>query len=237
MLVAAGGEAHGPFTADDLAPRVAELCRAWSGGARVLATDAAFARLGAGPWQPVSTAADPHALADVSVAILCGALGVAENGAVGLDGREARPRALPVLCERLILLLDTSVIVSDMHAALEGLPDGALAHHHFTFVAGPSKTADIEGELVLGAHGPRALAVFGFRGQGDSLFDLNGHSGREHVEQRDHVLVAHSDATVRTRHADAFAVGRAVDVDVSREAVDFPSAIPAVLRPSEPDHP
>ena len=161
LLVAAGGEVHGPFGAGELAPRVADLCRAWSAGARVLATDSALARLGAGPWRPVPNAADPHALADVSVAILCGELGVAENGAVGLDGREARPRALPVLCERLILLLDTSRIVPDMHAALAGLPDGALAHHHFTFVAGPSKTADIEGELVLGAHGPRALAVFG----------------------------------------------------------------------------
>ncbi len=161
MLVTAGGEAHGPFRAEALAPHVADLCQAWCGGGRAVATDAALARLGAGPWQPVPAAADPHAFADVSVAILCGALGVAENGAVGLDGREARPRALPVLCERLILLLDTSRIVPDMHAALAGLPDGALAQHHFTFVAGPSKTADIEGVLVQGAHGPRALAVFG----------------------------------------------------------------------------
>jgi L-lactate dehydrogenase complex protein LldG len=127
----------------------------------VLASDAALARLGSGPWQRVPAEEDPHALADVSVAILCGAFGVAENGAVGLDGREAMPRALPVLCERLILLVDTTAIVADMHEALDRLPDGALAHHHFTFVAGPSKTADIEGALVLGAHGPRALAVFG----------------------------------------------------------------------------
>ena len=165
MLVAAGGEAYGPFAAEVLAPRVADLCRAWSGGgARVLASDAALARLGVGPWQPVPIAADPHTFADVSIAIFCGALGVAENGAVGLDSRGARPRALPVLCERLILLLDTSRLVPDMHAALAGLPAGALAHHHFTFIAGPSKTADIEGELVIGAHGPRALAVFGVDG-------------------------------------------------------------------------
>ena len=165
MLVAAGGEAHGPFAAEALAPRVAELCRVWcGGGARVLASAASLARLGAGPWQPVPSDADPHTFADVSVAIFCGALGVAENGAVGVDGREALPRALPVLCERLILLLDTSRLVADMHAALSALPDGALAQHHFTFIAGPSKTADIEGELVIGAHGPRALAVFGVSG-------------------------------------------------------------------------
>jgi L-lactate dehydrogenase complex protein LldG len=161
LVVAAGGEAHGPFPGNELGSRVADLCRTWSGGARVLATDAALARLGAGPWQAVPADAHPHTLADVSVAILCGTFGVAENGAVGLDGREARPRALPVLCERLILLLDTRTLVPDMHAALAGLPDGALAQHHFTFVAGPSKTADIEGALVLGAHGPRELAVFG----------------------------------------------------------------------------
>ena len=161
LLVAAGGEAHGPLGPTELGPRVADLCRVWSSGARVLATDAALARLGAGPWQPVRRDAGPHTFADVSVAILCGAFGVAENGAVGLDGHEARPRALPVLCERLVLLLDTHTIVPDMHAALARLGDGALAQHHFTFVAGPSKTADIEGALVLGAHGPRELAVFG----------------------------------------------------------------------------
>lgn len=161
LLVAAGGEAHGPFAQGELSERVADLCREWSAGGRVLASPAAFGLLGDGPWLPVPGAADPHEFADVSVAILCGAIGVAENGAVGLDGREALPRALPVLCERLILLLDTSRLVPDMNAALSDLPDGALSHHHFTFVAGPSKTADIEGELVLGAHGPRALAVFG----------------------------------------------------------------------------
>ena len=130
----------------------------------MLASDAALSPPGGGPWAPVPASSEPHALADVAVAILCGALAVAENGAVGLAGREARPRALPVICERLVLLIDTRRIVPEMHAALAGLPEGALAQHHFTFVAGPSKTADIEGVLVLGAHGPRELAVFAIDG-------------------------------------------------------------------------
>jgi L-lactate utilization protein LutC len=161
QLSAAGGSALGPLSARDAAARVTELCQRWAPGGRVLASDAALLALGSGPWRPVPSDAQPHALADVAVAILCGALAVAENGAVGLDGREARPRALAVLCERLVLLVDVRRVVPDLHAAFAALPEGALAHHHFTFVAGPSKTADIEAELVLGAHGARELVVIG----------------------------------------------------------------------------
>jgi L-lactate dehydrogenase complex protein LldG len=164
QLAAAGGEAFGTLAPAELSARVAERCRSWAGRGRVLASDAALLRLGGGPWAPVPAGGEPHALADVAVAILCGTLAVAENGAVGLDGREARPRALPVICERLVLLIETRRIVPEMHAALAGLPEGALGQHHFTFVAGPSKTADIEGALVLGAHGPRELAVFAIDG-------------------------------------------------------------------------
>ena len=164
QLAGAGGEALGPLAPAELSARVAELCRAWAPDGRVLASDAALLRLGTGPWAPVPAAGDPHELADGAIAILCGALAVAENGAVLLDGREARPRALPVLCERLVLLVQTRSIVPEMHAALAALPEGALAHHHVTFLAGPSKTADIEGALVLGAHGPRALAVVAIDG-------------------------------------------------------------------------
>jgi len=162
QLAAAGGAPIGPLAAADAGARVAELCRVWAPEGRVLASDAALLCLGsAGPWRPIPADAAPHALADVSVAILCGALGVAENGAVGLDGREARPRALAVLCERLVLLLESRRLVPELHAAFAQLPEGALAQPHFTFVAGPSKTADIEGELVLGAHGARELVVVG----------------------------------------------------------------------------
>jgi L-lactate dehydrogenase complex protein LldG len=161
QLAGAGGVALGPLGPAELGACVAERCQELAPGLRMLASDAALLRLGRGPWQPVPVEVDPHALADVAVAIVCGALGVAENGAVGLDGREARPRVLPVICEHLVILLENRRIVPEMHAALAALPEGALAHHHFTFVAGPSKTADIEGELVLGAHGPRSLTVVG----------------------------------------------------------------------------
>jgi L-lactate dehydrogenase complex protein LldG len=36
-----------------------------------------------------------------------------------------------------------------------------LNHYDYgSFIAGPSKTADIEQSLVLGAHGPKSMTVF-----------------------------------------------------------------------------
>jgi L-lactate utilization protein LutC len=144
----------------------AALCARWGGAGRIAATPAACARLGPGPWQPVEPGAAPHALHDVAVALLVAEHAVVENGALALSGREASPRALPLLCERLIALVDLSRLLPDMHAALADLGAEALAHHQYTWISGPSKTADIEATLVIGAHGPLALAVIGIAPSG-----------------------------------------------------------------------
>ena len=105
---------------------------------------------------------EPHALADVDLAIVRGRFGVAENGAVWVSDSEVAERALYFLAQHLVLVLPASEIVSDLHAAYERIGRSAepLGTRPWQgFIAGPSKTADIEQALVVGAHGPRSLCV------------------------------------------------------------------------------
>jgi len=167
-LAEAGGQAHGPVPREALAQHVAALARsrAEATGARIVASARASDLLGPLPAPPFETPAPtaaPHSFADVAVAILSGLVGVAESGAVAIHGEEIPERSLLVLCRHLILLLPEAQILPDLHQAFAALPDAALAHHHLTWICGPSKTADIEQTLVYGAHGPLTTDVVVFR--------------------------------------------------------------------------
>jgi L-lactate dehydrogenase complex protein LldG len=97
-------------------------------------------------------------LAALYQAWLPGTLGVAENGAIWLEDRHLPHRLLPFICEHLVLVLERSVIVPTLHQAMERI---SLHTNGFgVFIAGPSKTADIEQSLVIGAHGARQLTVY-----------------------------------------------------------------------------
>lgn len=102
--------------------------------------------------------ADPHGLEGLGLAVLPGAFAVAENGAVWVPGEALRPRAVFVVAEHLALVVPASEVVHDMHEAYRrvAFPGGGFG----VFVAGPSKTADIEQTLVIGAHGARSCTVF-----------------------------------------------------------------------------
>jgi L-lactate dehydrogenase complex protein LldG len=96
-------------------------------------------------------------LEPVHTAILRGRLGVAENGAVWLPESAMGNRLLPFLCQQLVLVLTENEIVHSMHDAYAAIRAGEEGYG--VFIAGPSKTADIEQSLVLGAHGPLGLQL------------------------------------------------------------------------------
>ena len=107
---------------------------------------------------------DPHALENVDLAILRAHFGVAENGACWMTEDQMIERALPFITQHLALVLRRDAMVADMHAAYDRIAElessGMRDYGFATFIAGPSKTADIEQSLVLGAHGPRSLIAF-----------------------------------------------------------------------------
>ena len=101
---------------------------------------------------------DPHQLEDVDFAILPGEFGVAENGAVWATDSGIKHRAIYFIVQHLVLVLPAEQLVHNMHQAYERL---SLGQRSFgVFISGPSKTADIEQSLVIGAHGPRSMTVF-----------------------------------------------------------------------------
>lgn len=110
------------------------------------------------PNVDVNTVNDPHELADLDFAVLPGRFGVAENGAVWVTDEGVKHRAIYFITQHLALVISAADILDNMHQAYERL---AFDKPGFgVFISGPSKTADIEQSLVIGAHGPRSLTVF-----------------------------------------------------------------------------
>jgi len=100
---------------------------------------------------------DPHALNDLDLAIVQGQFGVAENGAIWFEEEDLIHRVLPFITDHLIVILSLDNLLGNMHAAYERMDNN---HSGFgVFIAGPSKTADIEQSLVIGAQGARSLKV------------------------------------------------------------------------------
>jgi L-lactate dehydrogenase complex protein LldG len=97
-------------------------------------------------------------LATVEIAYLKATLGVAENGSVWLYESQMGNRLLPFICQHLVIVIERNSIVTTMHHAYQQVD---TAKEGFgVFLAGPSKTADIEQSLVIGAHGARSLIVY-----------------------------------------------------------------------------
>lgn len=100
---------------------------------------------------------DPHELKDLELAILEGQFGVAENGAIWLEDTQLPHRVIPFITEHLVIILNPENLVDTMHQAYDRI--GSNDSGFGLFIAGPSKTADIEQSLVIGAHGAKSLRV------------------------------------------------------------------------------
>ena len=101
---------------------------------------------------------DPHTLENVELTLIKAHFGVAENSALWVTDAVLGQRVAAFIPQYLAIIVDKKDIVATMHQAYDCI--GNQEYGFGTFIAGPSKTADIEQSLVLGAQGARGLTVF-----------------------------------------------------------------------------
>jgi len=96
-------------------------------------------------------------LAAASAGLVTADFGIADTATCVLRHDAARSRWAAVLPETLYVLLPAERLVPHLQA-LTARPDAA-AIRDLVMITGPSRTADIEKILILGAHGPKRLVV------------------------------------------------------------------------------
>ena len=112
---------------------------------------------GYGGTHPLSSIKSPQELNKLDLAILQGEIALAENGCIWINGDSLGLRAVPFICEHLVLVFNRKDLVYNMHEAYRKLAGNSSSYG--VFIAGPSKTADIEQALVIGAHGARSMTA------------------------------------------------------------------------------
>jgi L-lactate dehydrogenase complex protein LldG len=88
--------------------------------------------------------------------------GVAETGTLALVSGADNPTTLNFLADNHIVVLPRDEIEADyesVFAKLRGVYGKGAAPRTVNFITGPSRSADIEQTLLLGAHGPRRLHI------------------------------------------------------------------------------
>ena len=98
----------------------------------------------------------PQELNGTDVAVVKGEVAVAENGCIWIP-QTMKEKAVIFITEYLIILISKSKIVNNMHEAYKAI---TFTDYGFgSFISGPSKTADIEQALVMGAQSARGVTV------------------------------------------------------------------------------
>jgi len=120
------------------------------------------------PWheRPMLMMRVGRAQATDLVSLQHGYAAVAETGTLMLPAAPERPTTLNLLSDTFMVLLRASRIVGAYEEAWDllraenhDLPSGGFMPRNVMLVTGPSRSADIESTLELGAHGPRRLHV------------------------------------------------------------------------------
>lgn len=120
-------------------------------------------RLAALPWHEVPTLEVATGASDGNdiVGLSCAFAAVAESGTLVMISGADNPTTLNFLPETQIVLLQGDDVAGDYEAVWDRLRlrFGTDLPRAVNWVTGPSRSADIEQQLVFGAHGPRRLHI------------------------------------------------------------------------------
>ena len=162
MVEAASGTTTRVGAAADIPAAVADLLRGLNLPLRVRHGD--DPRLTALPWRNAPALevsrgpSDGHDLAAVSHAFAA----VAETGTLVLTSGPDNPTTLNFLPDVHVVVVEAPAVAADFETVMEKLRErygvGTLPRT-VNMITGPSRSADIEQTLILGAHGPRKLHV------------------------------------------------------------------------------
>jgi L-lactate dehydrogenase complex protein LldG len=114
------------------------------------------------PWsaRPLLEVREGRAQGSDAVSVQHGFAGIAETGTLMLPSAPERPVTLNLLAETEIVVLRSSAIVGAYEEGWDRLrAEIGEMPRNVMFITGPSRSADIEQTLELGAHGPRRLHV------------------------------------------------------------------------------
>lgn len=130
------------------------------------------------PWdtRPLLQVREGRATAADLVSVQHAFAAVAETGTLMLPSAPDRPTTLNLLPDTAIVILRTTRITGPYEDAWDLLrrehtpqPSGGFMPRNVMLVTGPSRSADIEQTLELGAHGPRRLHIVLIEDDPDAL--------------------------------------------------------------------
>ena len=153
--------------ASDIPAAVARMLRSANLPLRVRTGDDPFLR--GLPWQtePALERTTGSAHDDDEVGLSHATAAVAETGTLVMTSGAENPVTLNYLPETHIVVVEDKTLVGGYEGAWDKIRarfGSRTMPRTVSFISGPSRSADIGGQLVMGAHGPRRLCVIFVRG-------------------------------------------------------------------------
>jgi L-lactate dehydrogenase complex protein LldG len=110
----------------------------------------------------ISYTSDEGSLLDMQAGLTTCEYLVARLGSVMVSSAQASGRRMNIFPETHLVYARSAQLVNDLRDALKGMKMkyGKNLPSMISLITGPSRTADIEKTLVMGAHGPKEIYVF-----------------------------------------------------------------------------